>query len=137
MKVTDTEPYYIRAVPATKAFIQTKTPLYTQANKPRLLKDQNILCYLLPHDINNIEKAYDSLAETLWKVDYRISPNLHNQPHSRSSSYVKRKTLSDKFKKSKQSSFIQVKNFEGWFMLRWNSRTRILLGGSCNIFGHE
>ena len=29
VKVTDTEPYYIRAVPATKAFIQTKTPLYT------------------------------------------------------------------------------------------------------------
>ena len=29
VKVTDTEPYYIRAVPATKAGIQTKTPLYT------------------------------------------------------------------------------------------------------------
>ena len=29
VKVTDTEPYYIRAVPATKACIQTKTPLYT------------------------------------------------------------------------------------------------------------
>ena len=33
VKVTDTEPYYIRAVPATKAFIRIhpllETPLYT------------------------------------------------------------------------------------------------------------
>ena len=29
VKVTDTEPYYIRAVPTTKALLQTKTPLYT------------------------------------------------------------------------------------------------------------
>ena len=29
VKVTDTEPYYIRAIPATKAFIVRETPLYT------------------------------------------------------------------------------------------------------------
>ena len=53
MKVTVTELYYIRAVPATKASLlrQTKTPLYTQANKPHLHQRPKTLCYSLPHDM--------------------------------------------------------------------------------------